>query len=144
LTCYELFKSALKKSYCGKVRVDEWTNAIARDLLEVPHLHLTLTIDDALRPFFYADRALLNDLLQVAAQAVQEVLAERYPGVRPGLIYTPHTYGRGLGYKPHVHLVMTKGGLQGEVWVDIDQVPGGPLAAKGALLALPALTATLP
>ncbi len=30
--------------------------------VDVPHLHLTLSTDDALRPFFYADRAPLNDL----------------------------------------------------------------------------------
>jgi hypothetical protein len=53
---------------CGKVRVDEWVNHIAQDLLEVPHLHLTLTIDDTLRPFFLADRRLLKDLLQVGAR----------------------------------------------------------------------------
>ena len=115
---------------CGKVRVDEWTNAIARDLLEVPHLHLTLTIDDALRPFFHAERVLLNDLLQVAPQAVQAVLTDLYPGVRVGMIYVTHTFGRDLGFKPHVHLVMTKGGLKDDAWLEIAEVPGGRLAAK--------------
>ena len=28
---------------CGKVRTDEWVNRIAQELLDVPHLHLTLT-----------------------------------------------------------------------------------------------------
>jgi predicted RNA-binding Zn-ribbon protein involved in translation (DUF1610 family) len=115
---------------CGKVRVDAWVNGITQDLLEVPHLHLTLTTDDALRPFFHADRALLNDLLQVAPQAVQAVLIDLYTGVRVGMIYTPHTFGRDLGFKPHVHLVMTKGGLKDNAWLDIDEVPGGRLAAK--------------
>jgi len=115
---------------CGKVRVDEWVNAITADLLEVPHLHLTLTIDDALRPFFHAERALLNDLLQVAPQAVKEVLTDLYPGVRVGMIYVTHTFGRDLGFKPHVHLVMPKGGLKDNAWLDIDDVPGGRLAAK--------------
>ena len=105
-------------------------NAITHDLLEVPHLHLTLTIDDALRSFFHADRALLNDLLQVAAQAVKEVLTDLYPGVRVGMIYVTHSFGRDLGFKPHVHLVMTKGGLKDDAWVEITDVPGGRLAAK--------------
>jgi len=43
---------------CGKVRVDRWVNAIALDLLDVPHLHLTLTTDDVLRPFCFQQRAL--------------------------------------------------------------------------------------
>lgn len=71
----------------------------------MPHLHLTLTLDDAWRPFFHAERALLNDLLQVAAQAVKEVLTDLYPAVRVGMIYVTHSFGRDLGFKPHVHLV---------------------------------------
>ena len=37
---------------------------------------------------------------------------EFYAGVRMGQIHTVHTGGRDLGFKPHVHLVMTKGGLK--------------------------------
>jgi hypothetical protein len=129
---------------CGKVRVDEWVNPIAQDLLEVSHLHLTLTIDDALRPFFLADRRLLKELLQVGAQAVQEVLADLYPGVRIRMVYTVHTFGRDLGFKPHVHLVMTKGGLREEQWVEIDGVPGNRLAAKWRYLLCKRLRALRP
>jgi len=44
------------------------------------------------------------------------------------MIYTIHTYGRGLGYKPHVHLVITKGGLIDGKWVEIDHIPGNLLS----------------
>ena len=46
------------------------------------------------------------------------------------MIYTIHTYGRGLGFKPHVHLVMTKGGLKDGEWVEIDSIPAPRLAAR--------------
>ena len=39
------------------------------------------------------------------------VVEDEYPGLRIGLIYTCHTFGRDLDFKPHIHLVMTKGGL---------------------------------
>jgi Transposase zinc-binding domain/Putative transposase len=90
---------------CGKLRVDNWVNNIATDMLDVPHLHITLTTDDLLRPFFFTDRSLLKLLLQVAAQAVREVLEDLYPDLRIGMVYTVHTFGRDLGFKPHVHLV---------------------------------------
>ena len=44
-----------------------------------------------------------------------------------GMIYIVHTYGRGLGYKPHVHLIMTKGGLVDDKWVEIESIPGDRL-----------------
>jgi hypothetical protein len=95
---------------CDKVRVDRWDSAIAQDLLDVPHLHLTLTIDDVLRPFFYDQHSLLKVLLAAAAQAVREVLGDLYPDVRIGLIEVVPIFGRALGFKPHVRLVLTKGG----------------------------------
>jgi Putative transposase len=103
---------------------------IAPDLLDVPHLHLTLTTDDVLGPFFYDKHSLLKVLLTAALQAVREVLGDLYPGVRIGMIEVVHPFGGDLAFKPHVHLVMTKGGLKDDTWIAIDEVPGGRLAAK--------------
>jgi len=69
---------------------------------------------------------------------IPDLVQELYPGVRIGMVYTVHTGGRDLGFKPHVHpstllragLVMTKGGLKDGEWVEIDKLPGGRLAAK--------------
>ena len=55
------------------MRVDRWVNAIALDLLDVPHLHLTLTTDNVLRPLCFQQRAL---------REVQR--ARRLAGVRLG------------------------------------------------------------
>ena len=115
---------------CGKVRVDGWVDDVASDLLDVPHLHVTLTTDDLLWPFFHADRSLLKVLLKTAAQAVRELVADLYPDVRIGLVYTVHTLGRDLGFRPHVHLVMTKGGLKDDAWVEIDRLSPARLSAK--------------
>jgi hypothetical protein len=79
-------------------------------MLEAPHLHITLITDDSFRLFFRRDSRLLKELLRVGAQAVQEVLSDLYPGMQIGLFFTVHTFGRDLGYKPHIHLVITKCG----------------------------------
>ena len=89
-------------------------------------------------PFFHTDRSLLKVLLKTAPQAVRELVADLYPGVRIGLVYTTHTFGRDLGFtraarrvsKPHVHLVMTKGGLKDDKWIEIDHLPAARLSAK--------------
>ena len=115
---------------CGKVRVDNWVTNITKDMLEVPHLHITLTTDNSFRPFFRRDSRLLKELLRLGAQAVQEVLSDLYPGMQIGLVYTVHTFGRDLGYKPHVHLVITKGGLVDGKWVEMEGIPANRLSAK--------------
>ena len=65
-----------------------------------------------LRQTICADRRLLNRWLSVAVDAVRQVVAEFYPGIQVGLIYTGHNFGRDLGFKPHVHVMITKGGLR--------------------------------
>lgn len=114
---------------CGKVRTDEWVNRIAQELLEVPHLHLTLTIAQELRIYFERDHRLLKELLAVSAEAVRRVIALIYGSLQVGLLYTCHTFGRDLVFKPHIHLVMTKGGLRDGQWLEIEAIPGGRLAA---------------
>jgi hypothetical protein len=110
--------------------MDNWVTNITKDMLEVPHLHITLTTDDSFRPFFRRDSRLLKELLRVGAQAVQEVLYDLYPGMQIGLIYTVQPFGRDLEYKPHVHLVITKGGLVDGKWVEIEGIPANRLSAK--------------
>lgn len=55
---------------------------------------------------------------------------ELCPDMRVGMIYTLHPAGRDLGLKPHVHPVMTKGGLKDGESVEIDRLPGGRLAVR--------------
>lgn len=93
-------------------------------------MHITLTTDDSFRPFFRRDSRLLKELLRIGAQAVQEVLSDLYPGMQIGLVYTVHTFRRDLGYKPHVHLVITKGDLVNGKWVEIEGIPANRLSAK--------------
>ena len=71
-------------------------------------------------PFFHHRRSLLKLLLKTTAQAIRELVDERYLGVRIGIVHTVHTGGRDPGFKPHVRssallragLVMAKGGLR--------------------------------
>ena len=131
-TAVSLSPAKLASALLVAKSIDNWVTDIARDLFDVPHLHVTLTIDDLLWPFFHAHRSLLKVLLKCTAQAVRELVEELYPGMRVGMIYTLHPAGRDVGFKPHAHLVMTKGGLKDGQWIEIDRLPGGRLAAECA------------
>ncbi len=89
-----------------------------------------LTIAKEMRRFFDRNRSLLKLLLTTAANAVRCVVASTYEDIRMGMVYICHTFGRDLVFKPHIHLVMTKGGLNkdGDL-MGIDGIPGGRLAA---------------
>ena len=58
-------------------------------------------------------------LMQVAAEAVKELCAKkRHLGALPGILSVLHTWNGQLGYHPHVHLLITGGGItpDGQHW----------------------------
>ena len=79
-----------------------------------------MTVPSELRTAFRRNQKLLYGLLmQVTAKAVQELCAEkRHLGALPGMLAVLHTWNGQLGYHPHVHLLITGGGLtpDGQYW----------------------------
>lgn len=57
--------------------------------------------------------------MRAAAGALVKLAADpRYLGARPGLVAVLHTWTRDLRYHPHVHILVTAGGVDGEgAWV---------------------------
>ena len=81
-------------------------------LLNVPYFHIVFTVPDKLRELIKANRSLLNTLPYHAAHSIIE-WAKKYaddPFV-PGIIAVLHTFGADLKYHPHIHLLVTAGGL---------------------------------
>jgi hypothetical protein len=73
-----------------------------------------------MRAVFHRHQKLLYSLLmQVSAAAIKELCAEkRHLGALPGLLAVLHTWNGQLGYHPHVHLLITGGGItaDGQHW----------------------------
>lgn len=54
-------------------------------------------------------------LMQAARESLDELLRDaRYLGARPGILSALHTWGRNLSVHPHVHCLVTAGGIDGE------------------------------
>ena len=96
---------------CGKKYTDQWVQRTVDELIDVPHRHLVLTIAEELREVFFGDRSLLKVMMDCAAQTALEVLQSQKSEAIPGILAVGHTFGRDLKFNPHVHLLMTEGGL---------------------------------
>ena len=88
-----------------------------------------MTIPDDLRDYFYRNAELLSELMRVGIICLQDTLSTvlRRP-VRGGYIVVVQTNGRSGSYNPHLHIIMTSGGLatnsQGEhYWVNLKYLP---------------------
>jgi len=80
-----------------------------------------------------------------AAKTALEVIQSRGSDAVPGIIAIVHTFGGDIKFNPHVHMLITEGGLTvGGQWVDIPFLPYGLLRRKWQYYLLTALKAELP
>lgn len=64
----------------------------------------------------------LDVLFRAAKQTLLDVWAKDGKGV-PGIIAVMHTFGGDLKWNPHMHCIVTCGGLEGEQWKNMTFVP---------------------
>lgn len=97
-----------------------WLENVRRRLLPCPYYLATFTLPAELRPLARShQRAAYDILLREAAAALQHLADDpRWVGGTLGILAVLHTWSRNLSYHPHVHLLVTAGGLtdDGEAW----------------------------
>ena len=96
---------------CQSLDQARWVAAQAEDLLPAPYFHLVFTVPSALHPFFFADeRAGYQALFATAMETLTEVATSRL-GATLGAIAVLHTWTQTLRFHPHIHCIVTGGGL---------------------------------
>jgi hypothetical protein len=99
---------------CAKVYVDNWVSHISKVLFEgVYYRHIVLTVPEDLKKYFYKDQTLLSWLMKTGVDCLKDVmvLTLRREGITCGFIVVLQTAGRSGSYNPHLHILMTSGGL---------------------------------
>jgi hypothetical protein len=88
--------------------------------LPCDYFHSVVTVPSELRAVCRRHQKLLYGLLmRVSAESVKDLCAEkRLLGALPGVLAVLHTWNGRLAYHPHVHLLITGGGItaDGEHW----------------------------
>jgi hypothetical protein len=105
---------------CHGRQTQQWLQQREAELLPCDYFHAVVTVPAQLHAAFRRHQKLLYGLLmQVAAQSVLELCAQqRHLGALPGMLAVLHTWNGRLGYHPHVHLLITGGGItpDGQHW----------------------------
>lgn len=113
---YEYSYHSCGNRHCPKCHAEQthrWLERQRARLLPCLYFLVTFTLPAQLRAVARAHQKLLYGILfTAAAQALLTLAADpRYLGARPGLLGVLHTWTRALLYHPHVHLLVTAGGL---------------------------------
>jgi Putative transposase/Transposase zinc-binding domain len=136
---------------CHGSQTQHWLQERQAELLPCDYFHAVATVPAQLRTAFRRNQKLMYGLLmQVSAAAVKDLCAERrHLGALPGMLSVLHTWNGQLGYHPHVHLLLTGGGItaDGQHWEPARGeflVPVAVLSRKIAALFCAALKAAAP
>ncbi|MFQ6112436.1 MAG: transposase, partial [Nitrospinota bacterium] len=98
---------------CHSKRREEWGEWMRETLLlDVPHRQVVFTIPRMLRIFFKYNRKLLGELCRSALRSLIRYF-EAVTGAKlmPGVIATIQTFGDRINLHPHLHFLVTEGGV---------------------------------
>lgn len=104
---------------CQTLAQAEWVAQRRQRLLGCPHFHLVFTLPGCLRRMARLHVKGVADALFLASNDALQALATERLGAQLGVTAVLHTWTRDLRWHPHVHALVTGGGLSrdGEAWV---------------------------
>lgn len=108
-----------KNRHCPKCHTKQtrkWLEKRQADMLPVPYFHITATLPEELREIFRANQ---RDGYAILMKATSESIVElardpRYVGGTVGVLMVLHTWTQQLIHHPHVHCLVTGGGVDEE------------------------------
>lgn len=130
---------------CGVSRTKDWIERCYQDFPDSPYYHITFTVSDKLRSYFLLLPDLRNVLFTSSADVIMEWFREH--GVLPAVISVLHTFGRDLKFHPHIHMVVTAGGMSLKTrnqWIKQEFIPYDMLRQRWQTKLLISLKAIVP
>jgi hypothetical protein len=113
-------------SRCGKVACDNWMKrVISWALPDMRYRHIVFTIPEELRLTLILNRkAGLDSLFIASKNTLIQVFHDKFDCV-PGIISIVHTFGSDIKWNPHVHVIITSGGVSSDKksWIWTDFIP---------------------
>ena len=106
---------------CQTLARQQWLDRRKQELLPIPYFHLVFTIPPSVAGLALQNKKTVFDILfRTSAQTLLTIAADpKHLGATIGFFSILHTWGQNLLFHPHVHCVVTGGGLapDGECWI---------------------------
>ena len=98
---------------CASLQTERWLTLQQARLLACDHYHVIFTLPHDLNALWLANVPVMSGLLfQVVRDTLDTLLADpKYLGAQPGIIAALHTWSQTLVLHPHLHCLVTGGGL---------------------------------
>ena len=117
------FNSCANRHYpkCQSLARAQWLQDRQAELLNTQYFHVVFTVPEQIATISYQNkRELFGILFRAAAEALRTIAADpKHLGAEIGFFAVLHTWGSNLLHHPHLHCVVSGGGLStdGMEWV---------------------------
>ena len=106
---------------CQAAKTAEWVEKQMVRMLPIGHYHVVFTVPEEVRTLVYLNKKKLayRELFRCAWETIDGLAGEYLDGARLGVTMIVHTWSRKMVFHPHVHCIVSCGGLSrdGERWI---------------------------
>ena len=113
-----------RNRHCPKCQGSQalaWMEDRKAELLQIPYFHIVFTLPAEIGAIAYQNKAVIYALLFKAASDTTLTIAAdpKHLGAKIGITAVLHTWGSAMTHHPHVHMIVTGGGISpdGSRWI---------------------------
>ena len=104
---------------CQSYAREKWIQNESSYLLDCPYFHIVTTIPSELNEFALYNKKVFYDILFKATSEAILILADdpKWLGAKVGITSILHTWGQTMEFHPHIHSIVTGGGIKNNKWI---------------------------
>lgn len=105
---------------CGGLKKEQWIENLTAQLFPTAYYHVVFTVPHEFNSLMLGNRKVMFNLLFEAASAtlLQFSAGPQYLGATCGITAVLHTWGQDLSFHPHLHCIVSGGGIKNNTWVE--------------------------
>ena len=107
---------------CQNYKREKWINNESSYLLDTKYFHIITTVPYELNEIFLYNKKICYDILfNATSQSILTLSNDpKWLGAKVGVTSILHTWGQTLEFHPHIHSIVTGGGLNNNKWITCD------------------------
>ena len=104
---------------CGGLKKEQWIEHLTTQLFPTAYYHVVFTLPHEFNALILGNRTVMYKLLfdSAAATLLQFGNDPQYLGATCGITMVLHTWGQNLCFHPHVHCIVSSGGIKANQWI---------------------------
>lgn len=104
---------------CQNYKREKWIQKESSYLLESKYFHIITTVPYELNDLFLHNQKVCYDILfKATSESILELCDDpKWLGAKVGISSILHTWGQTMQFHPHIHSIVTGGGLKNNKWI---------------------------